>query len=67
VLTLDRIVTAAIDVLDAGGLDALTMRHLGTRLGVATMSLYRHVPNRDTLFAEVVDHLFAETVTERPH
>jgi AcrR family transcriptional regulator len=64
VLTLGRIVTAAVEVLDAEGLDALTMRRLGSRLGVAAMSLYRHVADRDALLAAVVDHLFAEAVAE---
>ncbi|MEV0227889.1 TetR/AcrR family transcriptional regulator C-terminal domain-containing protein [Nonomuraea sp. NPDC050786] len=62
VLTTGRVVTAAVEVLDAEGLDALTMRRLGARLGVAAMSLYRHVPNRDALLAEIVNRLFAEAV-----
>ncbi|MFC4532754.1 TetR/AcrR family transcriptional regulator C-terminal domain-containing protein [Sphaerisporangium dianthi] len=64
VLSPERIVAAAVEILDAEGLDALTMRHLGTRLGVAAMSLYRHVPNRDALLSAVVGHLFAETVVD---
>ncbi|MGP3959842.1 TetR/AcrR family transcriptional regulator [Nonomuraea sp. 3N208] len=64
VLSLERIVAAAIEVLDAEGLDALTMRRLGSQLGVSAMSLYRHVPNRDALLAALVDHLFAEAVVE---
>ena len=64
ILTPERIIAAAVEVLDAEGLDALTMRRLGARLGVAAMSLYRHVPNRDALLAGVVDHLFAEAVAE---
>ncbi|MGJ6966642.1 TetR/AcrR family transcriptional regulator [Streptosporangium sp. G11] len=64
VLTPGRIVAAAVEVLDAEGLDALTMRRIGTQLGVAAMSLYRHVPNRDALLAAVVDHLFSEAVIE---
>ncbi|MER6951415.1 TetR/AcrR family transcriptional regulator C-terminal domain-containing protein [Nonomuraea sp. NPDC000554] len=64
VLTVERIVDAAVEVLDAEGLDALTMRRLGSHLGVAAMSLYRHVPNRDALLAEIVNRLFAEAVTE---
>ncbi|MFC4013326.1 TetR family transcriptional regulator [Nonomuraea purpurea] len=63
VLTTERVVTAAIEVLDAEGLDALTMRRLGARLGVAAMSLYRHVPNREALLAEVVNRLFTEAMT----
>ncbi|MFB4283493.1 MULTISPECIES: TetR/AcrR family transcriptional regulator [unclassified Nonomuraea] len=64
VLTTERIVAAAVEVLDADGLEALTMRRLGTQLGVAAMSLYRHFPNRDALLAEVVNRLFAEAVSE---
>jgi AcrR family transcriptional regulator len=60
VLTIDRIVAAAVEILDDEGLEALTMRRLGTRLGVAAMSLYRHVPNRESLLGEVVNRLFAE-------
>ncbi|SDI97269.1 regulatory protein, tetR family [Nonomuraea jiangxiensis] len=57
---------AAVEILDTEGLDALTMRRLGTRLGVAAMSLYRHVPGRDALLAEVVNRIFAESVAGRP-
>ncbi|MEV0777244.1 TetR/AcrR family transcriptional regulator [Streptomyces sp. NPDC050433] len=50
-LTLDRIVTAAVEIADAEGLAAVSMRRLSTELGAGTMSLYRHVPGR----AELVD------------
>lgn len=63
-LTPERVVIAAVEVLDAEGLDALTMRGVGARLGVAAMSLYRHVPNRAALLAGVVNHLFAESLVE---
>ncbi|MEU1879340.1 TetR/AcrR family transcriptional regulator C-terminal domain-containing protein [Streptosporangium sp. NPDC020072] len=63
-LTPERVVAAAVEILDAEGLEALTMRRLGAHLGVAAMSLYRHVPNRDALLAEVVTHLFSEAVIE---
>lgn len=63
-LTPERIVAAAVEILDEEGLEALTMRRLGAHLGVAAMSLYRHVPNRDALLAEVVTHLFTEAVIE---
>jgi AcrR family transcriptional regulator len=62
VLSVDRIVAAAIGILDAEGLDALTMRRLGGELGVAAMSVYRHLPGRDALLAEVVNRLFAEAM-----
>ncbi|WP_275412147.1 TetR/AcrR family transcriptional regulator [Sphaerisporangium rufum] len=50
-LNLDRIVTAAIEIADADGLAALSMARLADRLGCATMSLYRHVANKDELLA----------------
>jgi DNA-binding transcriptional regulator YhcF (GntR family) len=48
-LSTDRIVAAALDVADAEGLEALSMRRLAATLGVAPMSLYRHVAGRDAL------------------
>ncbi|SCL45326.1 transcriptional regulator, TetR family [Micromonospora citrea] len=48
-LTLDRIVRAAVAVADAEGLEGLSMRKVGERLGFTSMSLYRHVPSRDQL------------------
>ncbi|MER6509138.1 TetR/AcrR family transcriptional regulator C-terminal domain-containing protein [Nonomuraea sp. NPDC001636] len=62
VLTVERIVAAAVGILDAEGPDALTMRRLGADLGVAAMSLYRHVPNRDALVSLVVGRLFTEAM-----
>jgi AcrR family transcriptional regulator len=55
-----RIISAAIDLLDEEGLDALSMRRLGTRLGAAATSLYRHVANKDELVELVVDEVYGE-------
>lgn len=62
-LSTERILAAAVEILDAEGLEALTMRRLGLQLGVAAMSLYRHFPNRDALLGGVVNRLFAEAVS----
>jgi AcrR family transcriptional regulator len=48
-LTRARIVTAAIELADADGLGALSMARLAERLGSGTMSIYRHVANKDEL------------------
>jgi AcrR family transcriptional regulator len=48
-LTRDRIVAAAIDLADADGLGSLSMARLAERLGCGTMSLYRHVANKEEL------------------
>jgi AcrR family transcriptional regulator len=48
-LSRERIVSAAIELADADGLAALSMARLAERLGCGTMSLYRHVANKDEL------------------
>jgi AcrR family transcriptional regulator len=59
-LTREQIVAAALELLDADGVEALSMRKLGTRLGAGAASLYRHVANRDELVQLVVDSVFGE-------
>jgi TetR/AcrR family transcriptional regulator, tetracycline repressor protein len=57
-LTRDLIVEEAIAAIDENGLNALTMRALGHRLGVEAMALYRYVNGREDLLEGVVDNLF---------
>lgn len=56
-LSRDRIVDAAIAYIDEHGLPGLTMRRLGTTLGVEAMSLYRYVAAREDLLDAVVERL----------
>jgi AcrR family transcriptional regulator len=56
-LTLERIVAAAVEIADAEGLDALSMRSVATKLGVGTMSLYRYVPGKAELLDLMLDHV----------
>jgi AcrR family transcriptional regulator len=56
-LSVDRVVAAAVELADAEGLAALSMRRVAERLGVGTMSLYTYVPGK----AELLD-LMADTV-----
>ncbi|MFI9815357.1 TetR/AcrR family transcriptional regulator [Saccharothrix variisporea] len=59
-LTRQQIVAEAVALLDAEGVDALTMRKLGARLDAGATSLYRHVANRDELVELVVDEVYGE-------
>lgn len=59
-LTIDRITTAALAIIDAEGLEALTMRRLAADLGAGAASLYRHVATRDELLVHVMDKVLAE-------
>ncbi|BBH63932.1 GntR family transcriptional regulator [Actinoplanes sp. OR16] len=54
-LSRDRIVAAAITLADRDGMTELSMRRIAADLGVATMSLYRHVPGRDDLLLGMID------------
>ncbi len=63
-LSADRIVTAAIDLADADGLAAVTMRSVAQHLGVGTMSLYTHVPGKPELEALMVDRACGEGLGE---
>jgi AcrR family transcriptional regulator len=48
-LSAERIVQAAVELADADGLAAVSMARVAKRLGFTTMSLYRHVANKDEL------------------
>jgi AcrR family transcriptional regulator len=45
---------------DKNGIDSLSMRNLGQKLGVEAMSLYNHVANKDDILDGIVDLVFSE-------
>jgi AcrR family transcriptional regulator len=65
-LTRDRILAAAVEAADEGGIERLSMRRLGERLGVEAMSLYNHVRNKEDLLDCMVDRVVAEMALPRP-
>jgi AcrR family transcriptional regulator len=60
-LTVEQIVRTAIEVADAEGLAALSMRRVAERLGVGTMSLYTYVPGKAELVDLMLDRASGET------
>jgi AcrR family transcriptional regulator len=62
--TLDReaVLETAIRLLDAEGVEALTMRRLASELGVSAMAPYRYVGSKDELLMVLVDRLAARLV-----
>ncbi|RUV38840.1 TetR/AcrR family transcriptional regulator C-terminal domain-containing protein [Mesorhizobium sp. M7A.F.Ca.MR.148.00.0.0] len=54
-LSRERIVAIAVELLDAQGIDGLTMRRLADRLGSGVMSLYWHVDNKEDVFDLALD------------
>jgi AcrR family transcriptional regulator len=59
-LSRDRVMRAAIDLADAGGIESLTMRRLAQELGVEAMTLYYHVANKDEILNGLVDMVVGE-------
>ncbi len=57
-LSRERIVAAGIELADEVGIDSLSMRKLGRKLGVEAMSLYHHVAHKDDLLDGMVDVIF---------
>ncbi len=59
-LSRERVLGAALALIDREGLAALSMRALGAELGVEAMSLYKHVGNKDDVLDGVVGLAVAE-------
>jgi len=59
-LTRERIVEAASGLVDAEGLDALSVRRLATELGVQGPSLYNHFPTKADIVDAVADAVIAQ-------
>jgi AcrR family transcriptional regulator len=55
-----RIVEAAIALMDAEGIGALTMRRLGDALSVRAMSIYKHFDNKEDVLQAVGEALYTE-------
>jgi AcrR family transcriptional regulator len=59
-LTREAIARAALELVDRDGVAALSLRNVAGELGVAAMTLYRHVPNREAMVGDVVALLLEE-------
>lgn len=57
-ISVAQIVHAGIELADAQGLEATSMRKVGDVLGVSAMSLYGHVPSKEDLVALMVDSVY---------
>jgi AcrR family transcriptional regulator len=65
-ITLDRIVAAALELIDREGLNELSMRNLAKELRTGTTTLYRHVEGKDELLVLVADAVSGEKHVRRP-
>lgn len=58
-LSRPRIIAAAVEVADRGGITAVSMRNVGKELGVEAMSLYHHLSGKDDLLDALADWIFS--------
>lgn len=65
-LTKDELFERALAIVDAEGLEALTMRRLAAEVGVEAASLYHHLPNKDALLDGVVVKMRSEVRVPDP-
>jgi AcrR family transcriptional regulator len=65
-LTAEAIVTAAIELLDEGGMEGLSMRRVAERVGTGAASLYAHVSGREELLQLVFDRLVGQVPLPMP-
>ena len=65
-LTRERVLRAAVALADRHGVDALTMRRLGGKLGVEAMALYKHVANKDEILDGIAELVVGEIEIPAP-
>ncbi|MET0401879.1 MAG: TetR/AcrR family transcriptional regulator [Cystobacter sp.] len=64
-LSYERIAAAGVELADAEGLEAVSMRKVAGLLESGTMSLYRYVSSRDELVELMADHVMGQVRTPR--
>jgi AcrR family transcriptional regulator len=65
-LTTEAVVTAAVEVLDEGGVAGLSMRRVAEHLGTGVASLYAHVSGKEELLELVYDMLIGQVPLVTP-
>jgi TetR/AcrR family transcriptional regulator, tetracycline repressor protein len=66
-LTRERILGAALRVVDGAGMEALSMRRLAAELGVNPMSIYHHLPGKDAVISGLVELVFSRMRVRYPN
>jgi TetR/AcrR family tetracycline transcriptional repressor len=65
-LTTDELYETALRIVDAEGLEALSMRRLAKEVGVEAASLYHHIPSKDALIDGMLVRMRAEVQLAEP-
>lgn len=65
-LSRERIVEAALALIDSAGVEGFSMRALGRQLDVDPMAIYHHLPNKDAVFDAIVEALWSGVACSAP-
>jgi len=65
-LTREAIVDAAVEIADAEGIEAVSIRRVAAALDARPMSLYSHITRKDDLLALMSDRVAAEILVPGP-
>ncbi|ASU80038.1 TetR/AcrR family transcriptional regulator [Actinopolyspora erythraea] len=65
-LTIEAVVDTATEIADTEGIDAVTMRNVGRKLGTAPMTLYTYVPGKAELLDLMLDAGYARMSRSEP-
>src|SRR5258708_545496 len=65
-LSREAIVAAAVRIIDAEGVDAVSMRRIAQEFGTGAASLYAYVANKEQLFDLVIDWVMGEVADRMP-
>ncbi len=65
-LSRDAFAAAALEFIDAHGIDALTLRALGDEMGVHSTAVYRYYRSKDELVEAALARMLAESGVEIP-
>ncbi|MFC4592319.1 TetR/AcrR family transcriptional regulator C-terminal domain-containing protein [Sphaerisporangium corydalis] len=63
----ERVLDAALDLVDQVGVSGLSMRRLGAALGVEAMTIYYYVPNKDAVLDGLVERIMTRAFVVSPH
>lgn len=58
-LTRERIILAAVELIEREGVDAVSMRRIAAQLDSGVMSLYNYVPSKSALLEGVAEHVMS--------
>jgi AcrR family transcriptional regulator len=63
-LTVEQIIAAAVEIADAEGLAAVTIRRVAQRLNVGAMTLYTYIPGKAELLDIMLDEVYGESLAD---